>query len=53
MGGARRSTLRLTLMKLKGNLMLPTLFNNPPKLNDDMRARHAVAARMIRERSAN
>ena len=33
--------------------MLPTLFKNPPKLNEDIRARHAVAARMIRERSAS
>ncbi len=31
--------------------MLPTLFKNPPKLNADIRARHTVAAKMIRERS--
>ncbi len=32
--------------------MLPTLLKNPPKLNPDVHARHAAAARMIRDRSA-
>lgn len=27
--------------------MLPTLMKNPPRLNPDMKARHANAARMM------
>ena len=30
--------------------MLPTLMKNPPKLNPDMRERHANAARMLSTR---
>ena len=32
--------------------MLPTLVKNPPQLNADLHARHAAAAKMIRDRSA-
>lgn len=32
--------------------MLPTLMKNPPRLNPDMRARHADAARMMARRAS-
>ncbi|SNS60395.1 hypothetical protein SAMN05421757_102836 [Tropicimonas sediminicola] len=31
--------------------MLPTLFRNPPRLNPDLRERHASAARMMQRRA--